>query len=153
MKEIEFVPTNYPSDLTDSQWAEIEEYFPQGINSTHHKRSLINGVLYLVDNGCKWRALPHDFPPYSTVHSFYRRARLSGLWEKVLDAVIEKIRVESGKNPAPSYGLIDSQSVKTIYAGEKQGIDGGKNKRKKTAHRNRYFGESAVRCGACGEHS
>ena len=63
MKEIEFVPTNYPSDLTDSQWAEIEEYFPQGINSTHHKRSLINGVLYLVDNGCKWRALPHDFPP------------------------------------------------------------------------------------------
>ena len=42
MKEIEFVPTNYPSDLTDSQWAEIEEYFPKGINSTHHKRSLIN---------------------------------------------------------------------------------------------------------------
>ena len=117
MKEIEFVPTNYPSDLTDSQWAEIEEYFPQGINSTHHKRSLINGVLYLVDNGCKWRALPHDFPPYSTVHSFYRRARLSGLWEKVLDAVIEKIRAESGKNPTPSYGLIDSQSVKTIYVG------------------------------------
>ncbi|MBR0283331.1 MAG: transposase, partial [Oscillibacter sp.] len=46
------------------------------------KRELTNAVLYLVDSGCKWRQLPHDFPPYSTVHSFYRRARLSGLWDR-----------------------------------------------------------------------
>ena len=78
MEQIEFKPTNYPSELTDTQWAQIEDYFPQGVNSTHHKRSLINGVLYLVDNGCKWRALPHDYPPYSTVHTFYRRAGISG---------------------------------------------------------------------------
>ena len=140
METIEFKPTNYPSDLTDTQWKEIEEYFPQGINSTHHKRSLINGVLYLVDNGCKWRALPHDFPPYSTVHSFYRRARLSGLWEKVLNALVEKTRLETGKNPGPSYGLIDSQSVKTVYAGEEQGIDGGKNERQKAAHSRGHTG-------------
>lgn len=126
MEQIEFQPTNYPSDLTDEQWEVIKEFFPQGGSSTHHKRSLINGVLYLVDNGCKWRALPHDFPPYSTVHSFYRRARISGLWEKVLDAVVEKIRVETGKNPMPSYGIVDSQSVKTVYASEERGIDGGK---------------------------
>lgn len=129
METIEFKPTNYPSDLTDSQWEQIEEFFPQGINSTDHKRTLINGVLYLVDNGCKWRALPHDFPPYSTVHTFYRRARISGLWEKVLDAIVEKTRVEAGKNPAPSYGLVDSQSVKTVYASKERGIDGGKKRK------------------------
>ena len=129
MEEIEFKPTNYPSDLTDTQWAQIEDYFPQGVNSTHHKRSLINGVLYLVDNGCKWRALPHDYPPYSTVHTFYRRARISGLWEKVLNVLVKKTREEMGKNPAPSYGLIDSQSVKTIYASEERGIDGGKKRK------------------------
>ena len=105
MEQIEFKPTNYPSDLTDTQWAQIEEYFPQGVNSTHYKRSLINGVLYLVDNGCKWRALPHDYPPYSTVHTFYRRAKISGLWEKVLDGLVKKTREEVGKNPSPSYGL------------------------------------------------
>jgi hypothetical protein len=33
--------------------------------------------------------MPHDFPPYSTVHSFYRRARLSGLWEKALRTCIQ----------------------------------------------------------------
>ena len=129
MDTIDFKPTNYPSDLSEREWEEIAEYFPQGPNSEHHKRSLINAVLYMVDNGCKWRALPHDFPPYSTVHSFYRRARLSGLWEKVLTAVVEKTRVKAGRNSTPSYGIIDSQSVKTIYASEDRGIDGGGKKR------------------------
>ena len=90
MEKIEFTPTNYPSDLTDAQWEQIAEYFPQDENSTHHKRSLINAVLYLNNNGIKWRSMPHDYPPYSTVHSFYRRARLSGLWEQVLIATVKK---------------------------------------------------------------
>jgi putative transposase len=136
MDTIDFKPTNYPSDLSEREWEEIAEYFPQGPNSEHHKRWLINAVLYMVDNGCKWRALPHDFPPYSTVHSFYRRARLSGLWEKVLTAVVEKTRVKAGRNSTPSYGIIDSQSVKTIYASEDRGIDGGKkNQRPQASHR------------------
>ena len=126
METIEFKPTNYPSDLTDAEWELIEGFFPQGPNSDHHKRSHINGVLYIVDNGCKWRALPHEYPPYSTVHTFYRRARISGLWEKVLQATVEKIRLKAGRNASPSYGIIDSQSVKTIYASDERGIDGGK---------------------------
>ena len=48
------------------------------------KRELVNAVLYLVKTGCQWRNLPHDFPPVFTVHSFYRRARLSGLWDRIL---------------------------------------------------------------------
>ena len=47
------------------------------------KRDLIDAVFYLVDSGCKWGQLPHDFPPAFTVHSFYRRAKLTGLWDKI----------------------------------------------------------------------
>jgi len=90
MEEIEYIATNYPSDLTDEQWELIEPYFPQGPNSEHHKRALVNVVLYLKDNGCKWRALPHNYPNWSTVHSFYFRARISGLWDKVLDMLVKK---------------------------------------------------------------
>ena len=82
--------TKYPSDLTNAEWKMIEKYFPQGVNSTHHKRNLMEGVLYLLDNGCKWRALPHEYPPWTTVHTFYFRARESGLWEKVMDALVKK---------------------------------------------------------------
>lgn len=70
MKKIEYTPTNYPSDLTDKEWGIIESYFPVGNRSEWHKRSLVNAVLYIKDNGCKWRALPHDYPPHDTVWSF-----------------------------------------------------------------------------------
>ena len=126
MKKIEYVPTNYPSDLTDQEWAVIEPYFPAGNKSAHHKRSLVEAVLYIKDNGCKWRALPHDYPPHDTVWSFFRRARDSGLWEKVMDALVSRTRIKAGRHENPSYGIIDSQSAKTIYASEERGIDGGK---------------------------
>nr|WP_325305760.1 transposase [uncultured Oscillibacter sp.] len=66
----------YPSDLTDEQWEEIAPLYTGMRSCTWSKRELTDAVLYLVDSGCKWRQLPHDFPPYSTVHSFYRRARI-----------------------------------------------------------------------------
>jgi len=129
MNTTEYVPTNYPSDLTDAQWAQIAHFFPQGPNSGHPKRALVNAVLYLVNNGCKWRALPHDYPPHPTVWSFYRRARLGGLWEEALAAMVEKTRLDAGRNASPSYGIIDSQSVKTVYASDSRGIDGGKKRK------------------------
>ena len=60
------------------------------------KRELVDAVLYLVDSGCKWRQLPHDFPPPFTVHSFYRRARLSGLWDKIWEHMEKVTRKNAG---------------------------------------------------------
>jgi putative transposase len=129
MKIIEYNPTSYPSDLTDKEWLIIELFFPAGNKSVWHKRSLVNAVLYLVDNGCKWRAIPHDYPPHDTVWSFYRRARESGLWERIMDALVRKTRESAGREESPSYGIIDSQSVKTVAASEERGIDGGKKRK------------------------
>ncbi len=129
MKKIEFVPTNYPSDLTDKEWAIIEEFFPLGNKSEHHKRSLVNAVFYIEKTGCQWRQLPHDYPPYSTVWSFYRRAREDGLWEKINDALVKKIRESAEREASPTYGIIDSQSAKTTSASEERGIDGGKKRK------------------------
>ena len=126
MKNIEFKPTNYPSDLTDEEWEIINSFFPQGNRSEHHKRSLVNAVFYIEKTGCQWRQLPHDYPPYSTVWTFYRRAREDGMWEALMDDLVKKTREKAGRNASPSYGIIDSQSVKTVAASEERGIDGGK---------------------------
>ena len=80
----------YPSDLTDEQREEISSLYTGMRNCTWSKRELTDAVLYLVDSECKWRQLPHDFPPYSTVHSFYRRARISGLWDKILEHLVKR---------------------------------------------------------------
>jgi putative transposase len=126
MKQLTYIPTNYPSDLTDAEWKLIEQYFAVGNRSEWHKRSLVEAVLYIKDNGCKWKALPHDYPPHDTVWSFFRRAKSSGLWEKIMDELVKKTRVKAGRAESPSYGIIDSQSSKTIYASEERGYDGGK---------------------------
>ena len=86
---------------------------------------IVNAVLYLIDNGCKWRSLPHDL----TVYSFFSRANKKGLWDKILEQVVKITRLNAGRNPNPSYALIDSQSVKTVYASEQIGYDGGKKRK------------------------
>ncbi|WII90760.1 transposase [Kingella negevensis] len=65
---------SYPTDLTDAQWQAIEPHFNQLRHYKWDKRQLVNAVLYITKTGCQWRMLPNDFPPYSTVWSFYRRA-------------------------------------------------------------------------------
>jgi putative transposase len=116
----------YPTDLTDEQWSEIEPLFVGMRNRKWEKRELVNAVLYLVDNGCKWRSLPHDFPNWKTVYSFFSRAKKNGLWDNILKHMVEVTRKRAGKNPNPTYAIIDSQSVKTAYASEQIGYDGGK---------------------------
>ena len=63
----EYKRTNYPSDLSDRELEKIKEFFPAGNKSKYDKRNLVEAVIYVVKTGCQWRALPHDYPPYSTV--------------------------------------------------------------------------------------
>jgi len=108
MKNIPYYPTNYPSDLTDAQWEKLSRFFPLGSNSKTHKRSLLEAVLYLIDNGCKWRALPHDYPKWSTVKSFYYRAIKDDTWKNMIQFMSRDIRIIANKAEDSSHGLIDS---------------------------------------------
>ena len=126
MKKVKETRKPYPTDLTDTQWGEIEPLYSGMRNQKWSKRELTNAVLYITKTGCQWRNLPHDFPPYQTVYSFFSRGQKSGLWEKILVHLVEKVRTDAGRNAEPSYALIDSQSVKTVADNEERGIDGGK---------------------------
>ena len=121
----------YESDLTDKQWELIAPLFIRTHNKGKHlekldKRELVNAVLYINKTGCQWRMLPKDFPNYLSVSSFYQRAITSGLWEKIMKLLVEASRVKMGRKPNPTYGLLDSQSVKTTGPSLEMGIDGGK---------------------------
>jgi putative transposase len=82
--------------------------------------------FYNIKTGCQWRFLPKDFPLYLTVHSFYWRAKKNGIWEQMMPDLVKKSPMNMGRNPNPSYSLIDSQSVKITDKAKNTGIDGGK---------------------------
>jgi transposase len=86
----------------------------------------VDAVFYIVKTGCQWRQLPKDFPNYKTVFSFYKRAKERWIWEKMMQTLVEKSRLNQGRSATPSYSLIDSQSVKTTSSADDRGIDGGK---------------------------
>ena len=111
----------YPSDLTDAQWRLIVKRIPPakpgGRYRSVNMREVVNGILYLVRTGCSWRQLPHDFPPWGTVHWYYRCFRIDGTWQKIHDALRDKVRVSVGRKKSPSAAIVDSQSVKTTEKG------------------------------------
>ena len=77
----------------------------------HHRRAIIDAVRYVADNGAKWRALPADFPPWSTVYGFFAAWSRDLVWALVTDELRALARVAAGRNEQPSAGSIDSQSV------------------------------------------
>ena len=59
----------YPSNLTWEQW-ELMKVKPGGRPRTVAIYALVNAILYVLCQGCTWRALPGDFPPWSTVYGY-----------------------------------------------------------------------------------
>jgi len=113
--------TAYPSDLTDAQWRLIEKRIPPAKPGGRHRsvdmREVMNGIVYMVRTGCSWRQLPHDFPPWGTVHYYYWTFRQRGVWQDIHDALRDKVRTAAGRKVSPSAAIIDSQSVKTTEKG------------------------------------
>jgi putative transposase len=112
----------YPSDLNDAEWTKLKPLLPAenriGSPREVELREVMSALMYVADNGIKWRAMPHDLPAWQTVYGYFRRWSQSGVWEQVNQALGKQVRLAAERDEQPSLGLIDSQSVEMAQKGD-----------------------------------
>lgn len=135
----------YPSDTTDAQWVVIDPLLPDpaclvgngGRWEVHCRREIVDAIFYVVDNSTKWRALPADFPPWSTVYNYFAAWEKAGVTHTLLDGLRDRVRLRECPAAEPTAGVIDSASVQGAETIGKtsRGYDAGK----KTNGRKRHI--------------
>ncbi len=124
---------HYPTDVSDAQWEVLQlvlpppKWHPGGPGrKPMDLRRVINGIFYINKTGCQWRMMPTDLGNGHTIYGYFRRWRLTGVWQQVMDTLRQWERQSLGRLPEPSACCADSQSIKTATQHEDVGFDGHK---------------------------
>jgi transposase len=86
-------------ELTDEQWTVIEPHLPDLPSREdgrgrpwRENREVINGILWILRSGARWKDLPGRFPPYQTCHRRFQQWVRDGSLRRVREALAEDLR-------------------------------------------------------------
>ena len=126
---------SYPSDISQEQFEEIREELAKAKKATHPRKydlyDIFCAILYLLKEGCTWRAIPHDFPKWQNVRYHY------DIWaspdedgvsilDRVLRRLVEAEREKNGRETHTTMMIVDSKSIQNADTAEEKGYDAGK---------------------------
>jgi transposase len=131
--------TNYPSDVTDEEWAFCAPYLTlmkeDAPQRDYSMRAMFNAVRYMVRAGCPWRMIPNDLPPWWAVHQQAQRWIKADCFEVMAQDVRKLLRLLTDRNAQPSAVILDGRTLQsTPESGERAGYDGYKRKKGSKVH-------------------
>jgi len=131
--------TNYPSDVSDEEWAFCAPYLTlmkeDAPQRGYTMRGMFNAVRYMVRAGCPWRMIPSDLPPWQAVHQQGRRWIKAGCFEAMAHDLRKLLRLFSQKEMQPSAVIFDGRTLQsTPESGSRAGYDGYKRKKGSKIH-------------------
>lgn len=94
---------DYPCSLNDSEWELIRPLLPdspltmRGRPREHSRRSILNGIFYILRTGGAWRMMPNDLPHWKTCYHYFRLWAKQGHWERIHHAIRDLARLKHGK--------------------------------------------------------
>ncbi|MCZ8523057.1 MULTISPECIES: IS5 family transposase [Paenibacillus] len=79
-------------EIRDDQWDNIKDLLPaerkpQGGRPPNDHRQMLNAMLWIARTGAPWRDLPEYYGSWSTVYSRFRRWKIAGIWDRILEHV------------------------------------------------------------------
>ena len=131
--------SNYPSDVSDEEWAFCAPYLTlmkeDAPQREYPMRTMFNAVRYMVRAGCPWRMIPHDLPPWSSVHQQAQRWIKAGCFEAMAHDLRKVLRLLAERPEEPAAVIVDGRSLRsTPESGGRAGYDGHKRKKGSKVH-------------------
>ena len=91
----------YSSDLSARDWQQLEPLLVVRRRGKWPLMEVVNAILYVLKNGCVWRDLPGDLPPWGTVYWYFGKWEADGTWQRAGSCLNVSGRERAQKKPAP----------------------------------------------------
>ena len=116
---------SYPSSLTEKEWEVLRDLLPKrstltrrGRREKHSRRSIVDGILYIIRTGGAWRMMPNDLPAWKTCYHYFRLWAKRGIWEKVHQELRDKARLARGKKKPRRLRFLTARAFERLASPE-----------------------------------